>query len=147
MSEIPTVRFYIEDDVLFKNEPLMGHEHVIRKASIFPKDAFIACYKKWIKAESEEKMADQIFIRPNILLDTDKKEELHRDIIQQMETGVVVLPPYCEIVHPTADDVLDKIIAEIEQERKNCEEIHDQYAGRVLENVLSLISKYKGGSK
>lgn len=97
--------------------------------------------------ESEERMADQIFIRPNILLGMDEKEKLHRDIIQQMETGVVVLPPYCEIVHPTVDDVLDKIIAEIEQERKNCEEIHDQYAGRVLENVLSLISKYKGGSK
>lgn len=44
-------------------------------------------------------------------------------------------------------DVLDKIIAEIEQERKNCEEVHDHYAGRVLENVLSIIGKYKGGSK
>ena len=45
------VKFYIEDDVLFKSEPMYGYKNVTQNKAIITKDAFIACYNKWIKAE------------------------------------------------------------------------------------------------
>ena len=47
------VRFYIEDDVLMKSEPMYGYEHMYQNKAIITKDAFIACYKKWIEPEKE----------------------------------------------------------------------------------------------
>ena len=45
-----TVRYYIEDDVLFKDEPLNAIDEKYRRiTSVMTKDAFIACYNKWIK--------------------------------------------------------------------------------------------------
>ena len=48
------VHFYIEDDVLFMDEPMYGYGNVIHKKAVIPKDAFIACYKKWVLPEIEK---------------------------------------------------------------------------------------------
>lgn len=48
-----TVQFYIQDDVLFKSEPMCGYNGVYHNTAVMTKDAFIACYKKWIKGDKE----------------------------------------------------------------------------------------------
>ena len=56
-NEVIDMKFYIEDDVLVKSEPLCGYNHnhlIFKKKTIITKDAFIACYKKWIELEKEE---------------------------------------------------------------------------------------------
>lgn len=47
------VKFYIKDDVLFKSEPEIGYENIRKETAIIQKDAFIACYNKWIKGEGK----------------------------------------------------------------------------------------------
>lgn len=49
------VKYYIEDDVLFKDEPLIAIDEKYRRiTSVMTKDAFIACYNKWIKGEAKD---------------------------------------------------------------------------------------------
>ena len=53
-NEVINVKFYIEDDVLFKDEPIMGNHHIYyKKRAIITKDAFVALYKRWIEPEKE----------------------------------------------------------------------------------------------
>ena len=54
MSDDKVVKFYIENDVLFKSEPMYGYENTYRKDAIITKEAFIACYEKWIKEKADE---------------------------------------------------------------------------------------------
>lgn len=46
--------YEIIGDVLYKNEP-MEYKNFIRTIPLITKEAFIMCYKKWIREESEEK--------------------------------------------------------------------------------------------
>ena len=49
------IEFYIEDDVLYKSEPMPAHKNIHHNILIITKEAFIACYKKWIeKGERNE---------------------------------------------------------------------------------------------
>ena len=45
------VEYYIKDDVLFKDVPIYGHKNIFQTTDVITKEAFIACYEKWIKAD------------------------------------------------------------------------------------------------
>ena len=49
-----TIEYYIEDDVLYKSEPMPAYKNIYHNIPIITKDAFIACYKKWIEEGGKE---------------------------------------------------------------------------------------------
>ena len=60
-------------------------------------------------------MIDEIIVRTNIALKPYDMEELRRSILKQAESGVIIIPRYCEILHPN-EMILEKIREEIERE-------------------------------
>ena len=58
---------------------------------------------------------DEIIVRANVMLRPYDMEELRRSILKQAESGVIVIPRYCEILHPN-EMILEKIREEIERE-------------------------------
>ena len=60
-------------------------------------------------------MTDAVFVRTDILMHPEDRRRLHDEILQGQKSGVVILPPYCEVVYPKEIDVLKQIKAEVEQ--------------------------------
>ena len=60
-------------------------------------------------------MKDSIIIKSDILMHPDDEVVLRKRILSQMQEGVVILPPYCEIVYPEYK-VIEWIRAEIENQ-------------------------------
>ena len=59
-------------------------------------------------------MKDTLIIKTEVLISKEKMKELHSDFIEQLKTGVVIIPAYFEakIIH-TPDDV--EVIVECEE--------------------------------
>ena len=85
-------------------------------------------------------MIDEIIVRTNIALKPYDMEELRRSILKQAEGGVIVIPRYCEILHPN-EMILEKIREEIDTRFKE-EGIENT---RFYYDVLEIIDKYTKG--
>ena len=59
-------------------------------------------------------MKDTLIIKTEVLIPKEKMKELHSDFVEQLKTGVVIIPAYfeAEIIH-TPDDV--EVIVECEE--------------------------------
>ena len=59
-------------------------------------------------------MKDTLIIKTEVLIPKEKMKELHSDFVEQLKTGVVIIPAYFEakIIH-TPDDV--EVIVECEE--------------------------------
>lgn len=84
-------------------------------------------------------MTDSIIIKSKILLHPDDEDVLRKRILSQMQEGVVILPPYCEIVYPEYK-VIEQIRAEI-AEYKDDKLIHAE-RNEMIDIVLEIIDKY-----
>ena len=43
-------------------------------------------------------MADVLVVKLNAIFPADRISEIRKEIIRQKESGVVVLPPYCDVL-------------------------------------------------
>ena len=65
-----------------------------------------------------EKMKDTLIIKTEALIPKEKMKELHTDFVEQLKTGVVIIPAYFEakLIH-TPDDV--EVIVKCEEKKEN----------------------------
>ena len=60
-------------------------------------------------------MSDVLVVKINALFPSDKIFAIHKDILRQKESGVIVLPSYCEaLVVP--EDIEIKLEADLNEE-------------------------------
>ena len=72
-------------------------------------------------------------MRTNIALKPYDMEELRRSILKQAESGVIIIPRYCEILHPN-EMILEKIREEIEREMSVMPNEFNQLERRTCDN-------------
>lgn len=63
-------------------------------------------------------MKDTLIIKTEALIPKEKMKELHTDFVEQLKTGVVIIPAYFEakLIH-TPDDV--EVIVKCEEKKEN----------------------------
>ena len=51
----------------------------------------------------EESQGKRLLIRSNIMMSEKDEKRFHYSLLEQMESGLVILPPYCEVIHKSGD--------------------------------------------
>lgn len=83
-------------------------------------------------------MMEKIVVRTSILLNPNEMDFLRRSILKQAEDGIIVVPPYCEILYPD-EKILEQIRTEIENQTI------DAKNGMIsIGCVMAILDKYAG---
>ena len=51
----------------------------------------------------EESQGKRLLIRPCIMMNEKDTKRLHNILLEQMETGLVIIPAYCDVIHKSGD--------------------------------------------
>ena len=70
---------------------------------------------KYIEKEREEKTDDILIIRSDILLKTKNHDKLYESLLDMKSRGLILLPPYCEVIGKASENVKIELEDENEQ--------------------------------